>query len=261
MLVRIPKFAPCFRSNAGAHNEDQTIKIMESASYEDAYVQCLFDRMGPTYDLVNLVSSLGFSEFWRRRCIRDAGIQAGSLVCDMMAGSGECWRYIQNHGASLISIDFSQVMADRQRKRSQKAGGKVDVRCENASHTSIESGSIDYVVSGFGLKTLNHEALERFAREIARVLKPGGRFSLLEISTAEGWLFAPVYRWYVNAVIPLIGKLCLGDIECYRMLGAYVSAFGSCDRIANIFAAAGLEVSVTRHFYGCATSLVGKRPE
>lgn len=232
---------------------------MQRASYEDAYVQSLFDRMGPTYDLVNLVSSLGFSAFWRRRCVRDARVAKGSRVCDMMSGSGECWAEVLRRGGSLVAIDFSQVMAERQRKRNQRAGAGVDVRCENALRTSIESDSMDCVISAFGLKTLDHEALRKFAAEIARILKPGGCFSLLEISTARGWWLAPAYRWYVNAVIPLIGKLCLGDMECYRMLGAYTSAFGSCDRVASIFVEAGLEVSVNRHFHGCATSLVGAK--
>ena len=232
---------------------------IQPASYEDAYVQSLFDRMGPTYDLVNLVSSLGFSEFWRRRCVKDAGVGPGSRVCDMMSGSGECWRYVLKCGGSLVAVDFSRVMAERQRRRSEGVNAPVDVRCENALQTTLQDGSMDCVISAFGLKTLNHEALKKFALEIARVLKSGGRFSLMEISTAEGWLFSPLYRWYVNVVIPFIGKLCLGDVECYRMLGAYTSAFGSCDRIACLFAEAGLQVSVQSHFYGCSTSLVGTK--
>ena len=95
--------------------------------------------------------------------------------------------------------------------------------------------------------------------EIHRILKPGGRFSLLEISTAEGWFLAPLYRWYLRSIIPLLGKLCLGDIECYRMLGVYTDEFVSSERVAAIFVEAGLDVRIHRHFYGCATSLVGTK--
>jgi demethylmenaquinone methyltransferase/2-methoxy-6-polyprenyl-1,4-benzoquinol methylase len=237
------------------------ILLVRDAIYEDAYVKALFDRMGPTYDAVNLVSSFGFSALWRRLCVLNAEILPGATVCDVMAGSGECWPYIAPRRASIISIDFSPVMVERQVKRKTQFGASVDVRCEDALHTSVPSGSIDCVVSAFGLKTLSRESVAIFASEVARMLRPGGRISLIEISTADGWLLAPAYRWYVNSVIPVIGKICLGDIECYRMLGEYTGRFGSCDWLAPLFSNAGIEVSTRSHFFGCATSLVGfKRP-
>jgi demethylmenaquinone methyltransferase/2-methoxy-6-polyprenyl-1,4-benzoquinol methylase len=226
---------------------------------DDAYVQALFDRMGPTYGLVNIVSSFGFSEFWRHECVKNANVEVGTRVCDMMAGSGECWDSILKRGGVLTSVDFSQVMNERQNTRKKKLNLKVDVRCENALQTTIESNSIDCVVSAFGLKTLSPDAVKKFALETRRILKPGGRISLLEISTAEGWFFSPLYRWYLRFVIPVIGKLCLGDIECYRMLGTYTEEFVSCDRVVAAFSDAGLRVVVRQHFYGCATSLVGTK--
>lgn len=230
---------------------------MHPANYDDAYVQDLFDRMGPTYDLVNYVSSFGFCEWWRILCVRNAGIRRGDRVCDMMAGSGECWRHIVKREATVISVDFSRVMVERSQKRLPHFTGVVDARCENALHTSMTTESMDVVLGAFGLKTLSPEGLQAFAREIFRILKPGGRVSLLEISTAEGWWLGPVYRWYVNSLIPLIGRSCLADIDCYKMLGVYTEAFGSCERVAPVFRAAGLDVSVHSHFFGCASSLVG----
>ncbi len=232
---------------------------MQGEKYNDVYIQELFDRMGPTYDVVNLISSFGFAEFWRRQCVLNATVSAGARVCDMMSGSGECWRYIVKRGATLVSVDFSSVMIRRQTQRRARFGNGVEVRRENALQTSIEDNSIDCVVSAFGLKTLNPQGLTAFAHEIQRILKPGGRFSLLEISTAEGWWLSKLYRFYMNSIIPLVGKFCLGDIECYRMLGVYTEEFRSCDHIAQTFADTGLEVSVRHHFYGCATSLVGTK--
>lgn len=230
---------------------------MGDIAYQDEYVQALFDRMGPTYDIVNVLSSFGFCVLWRRQCVRNAGIRAGDAVCDMMAGSGECWRFIPRSSASLVSIDFSSVMVARQRKRESGLQRGVQIRAENALRTALPSSSFDCVVSAFGLKTLSRVALEQFAREIHRLLKPGGRFSLIEISTAERWLLAPVFRGYVNFLIPWIGRICLGDIECYRMLGTYTAAFGSCHGAVEAFREAGLQASVRSHFYGCATSIVG----
>ena len=232
---------------------------MEDSAYREDYVQALFDRMGPTYDIVNLISSLGFSAFWRDQCVRNVLVTAGDRVCDMMSGSGECWGRVPGYCSSLVSIDFSSAMVRRQTKRKSRFSIPVEIRAENALRTSIASDSVDCVISAFGLKTLTRQSTIEFAREIHRILKPGGRFSILEISTAEGWFFAPIYRWYVRSFIPLVGKLCLGDIECYRMLGAYTDAFGSCHRVAALFAEAGLKAAVQTHFHGCATSLVGAK--
>ncbi|PYJ82494.1 MAG: ubiquinone biosynthesis methyltransferase UbiE [Verrucomicrobia bacterium] len=206
---------------------------MNPPSYDDAFVQALFDRMGGTYDLVNLVSSVGFAAVWRRQCVRNLSIDRGARVCDMMSGTGECWPYLLRAGArSITSVDFSRTMIARQALRRARATADIASLCENATTTSIPDSSMDYIVSAFGLKTLSRQAMTELAREIRRILKPGGRFSLIEISFPTDWLF-------------------------YRMLGAYTTAFGSCDRIAPLFRDIGLEVSVKGHFYDCATSLVG----
>jgi demethylmenaquinone methyltransferase/2-methoxy-6-polyprenyl-1,4-benzoquinol methylase len=178
----------------------------------------------------------------------------------MMAGTGECWPYIRRRGgAAITSIDFSRAMVARQKRRRSSKGLRIDVRCENALATSLPSASVDFVVSAFGLKTLDPHALRRFGGEIRRILRPGGHFSLIEISVPADWALARLYRWYVNGVIPMIGRLCPGDTECYRMLGVYTEAFGSCSKIAPVFQELGLAVTVKRHFYGCATSLVGRK--
>jgi demethylmenaquinone methyltransferase/2-methoxy-6-polyprenyl-1,4-benzoquinol methylase len=234
---------------------------MDSARYADEYVAQLFDRMGPTYDWVNRLSSFGFCEVWRYQCVRRANIQPGAVVCDMMSGSGECWPYLRRRKVSkIISVDFSPVMVRRQQQHLAARNSGVEVRLENATRTTLPADSVDCVVGAFGLKTLTDESLAAFAREIQRILKPNGRFSLFEISNAEGWLLGPVFRWYVANLIPQIGRLMLGDIECYRMLGVYMQAFGSCERALSPFRAAGLQAEVYRHFFGCATALVGKKP-
>src|SRR5579871_1139710 len=212
---------------------------MEQAPYDDEFVRNLFDRMGPTYDLVNNVSSFGFSSLWRKQCVRNAGNLAKLRVCDLMAGAGECWTYILRPDVSLLSVDFSRFMCERQDEKNKRLGGVVDVHCENTLATSIESGSVDVIVNVFGLKTLSPDSMKALAAEMHRLLKPGGRISLLEISTAEGWWLSAVYRWYLRSIIPIVGKICLGDIECYRLLSKYTEKFGSCRSVETAFAQAG----------------------
>jgi demethylmenaquinone methyltransferase/2-methoxy-6-polyprenyl-1,4-benzoquinol methylase len=151
-------------------------------------------------------------------------------------------------------------MVERQSRRKEKIQAVVEVRCENATATSLEDQSVDSIVCAFGLKTLSAESVQALASEVARILKPGGQYAFLEISTARSWWLGPVFRWYVSTVIPLIGRLCLGDIECYRMLGRYTEAFESCAKLMSVFQSAGLNPRLQSHFYGCATSLFGRKP-
>jgi ubiE/COQ5 methyltransferase family len=125
----------------------------EPVNYDDAYVRDLFDRMGTTYDLVNHVSSFGFCRWWRAECVDRAEIRSGDVVCDLMAGGGECWGLILRRARSVVSIDFSPVMIGRQRRRQSRFGNRVDVRCENAMGSSIPDQSVDVVVCAYGLKT------------------------------------------------------------------------------------------------------------
>lgn len=227
--------------------------------YADDYVRDLFDRMGPTYALTNLISSFGFSSLWRRECVRNVGIQPGDDVCDLMSGTGECWGFALRSSHKLTSVDFSAHMISSQEARANRTKSKITILQENALKTSLPDECFDCVFSAFGLKTFDRETIGDLAQEVHRILKPGGRFSFLEISTASEWMFGSIFRWYVCSVIPRIGSLCLGDIECYRMLGTYTTNFKSCELYQDLFQGAGLNVSVQEHFFGCATSLVGSK--
>jgi demethylmenaquinone methyltransferase / 2-methoxy-6-polyprenyl-1,4-benzoquinol methylase len=233
---------------------------MKPPAYDDASLQSLFDRMGKTYEAMNLITSFGFSEFWRSRCVKNARIMPGDHVCDLMSGSGECWRYIWSAGGRVTAVDFSRVMLGRQRVRQLRhPREKVDIRDENALQTALPDSSMDCVVVSFGLKTLCPNDAARLAQEIYRLLKPGGRFSLIEISNPQGWWLAPLYRWYLRYLIPFFGRLMMGDMDCYRRLSEYTVAFGSCEPLLPVFAASGLKVQLRRHFFGCATSLTGQK--
>lgn len=234
-------------------------------NYDEKYVAELFDQMGPTYDVVNLISSFGFSEFWRASCVANVPIRSGDAVADLMSGSGECWSYIRKrigNSGSLISVDISRYMCERQHKRlAKRSGSPVDIRCESALAMNVADNSQDCVVSAFGLKTFNVDQLQRLAREVFRVLRPGGQFSFLEISVPPSlWLRLP-YRLYIGTIIPAIGQFILKNIDCYRMLGVYTDAFGSCERVLDTFQNAGFEVHLKKHFFGCATSIIGRKTE
>src|SRR6185437_8370790 len=120
--------------------------------------------------------------------------------------------------------------------------------------------SVDGIISAFGLKTFDQPSLKRLAHETFRILRNGGTCSFLEISLPASRCLRIPYHLYIGTLIPLIGRIFLKNIECYRMLGVYTEAFGSCARVAEYFQDAGFRVRVKSHFFGCASSIIASKP-
>jgi demethylmenaquinone methyltransferase/2-methoxy-6-polyprenyl-1,4-benzoquinol methylase len=213
---------------------------------------------------VNLVSSLGFCRRWRRQCVRAIPIRRGDRILDLMTGMGEiipdAARRTGEEG-EITAIDFSARMC-REARRHTDDRVPCSVRVIEADVLAIElpPGSVDAVLSTFGLKTLSVAQLRILARRVSDVLATGGRLSLLEISVPRSrWLRIP-YLFYLRRVIPLIGAMFLGNPENYRWLGVYTEAFGDCSDACRAFSEAGLEVEMASYFFGCATGIVGRKP-
>lgn len=231
--------------------------------YDPVFVEALFDEMAGTYEKTNYVSSFGFSQRWRTQCVESAEVKPGMIVVDLMTGMGECWaplaRRLRSQGR-IVAVDISAGMLQHARARlSGGAEQAIEIRHENALATGIEAESADRVVSSFGLKTFSEAQITRLALQVRRILKRGGRFSLIEISVPRArWLRWP-YLFYLNYVIPLIGRIFLGNPENYRMLGKYTESFGDARRAMTLFREQGFEVEFRRYFLGCATGFVGRR--
>lgn len=229
--------------------------------YNPLYVKALFDEMSGTYGLVNLISSFGFSYWWRKQCVEQANLTTGITVYDWMSGMGECWDGILSKvGAEgqVTALDLSTSMCQIARTRSGYE--QVTVLEGDALATGLPNGSADAVIANFGLKTFSSEQLQQLAQEMWRVLRGNGRFSLLEISVPTNPLLQALFLFYLNRLIPLIGQLFLGNPDNYRMLGIYTQAFKDCTAFKEMLEETGFEVTYHRHFFGCATSVSGHKP-
>ncbi len=231
--------------------------------YDPQFVRRLFNEMSATYGVTNYLSSFGFCRRWREQCVAQVPIRPGMTVYDLMTGMGECWplinRRLRNEG-KLVALDFSDEMCRRAEARKARLPHlNVEVVEQDFLHNTLPSASADCLVSCFGLKTFSDVQKERVAREIARLLKPGGMFSLLEISVPPGALLRVPYMGYLTYGIPLIGKLLLGNPDNYRMLGLYTEMFKDCGTMRALLQQQGLDVEQRRYFFGCATALRGRK--
>lgn len=239
-------------------------RLTDDRIHDPAFVASLFDEMSSSYGITNYISSFGFCERWRRQTVEGIPLTSGLVVVDLMSGMGECWRFIQrrlgSHGR-IIAIDLSVEMCRRAlRNRAKFPQVDIEVLRGNALSTSLPDGSADCVVACFGLKTFSASQLELLAREVSRVLKAGGAFSLVEIATPPSTVLRVLYLFYLRYLIPILGRLFLGNPDNYRLLSVYTESFARGGHVTSVFAAAGLSVAREELFFGCAQRFIGIKP-
>lgn len=231
--------------------------------YDPSVVAGLFDRMAASYERVNELTSFGFSRRWRRQAVGWLDPRPGDTVLDAMTGMGEGWRYLSPRigpGGRIVAIDLSSGMLHQAKRRRERPGSpSLDLRLGDALRTGLPDASVDRVLCLFGTKTLSAEQQTAFAHEIARVLRPGGRFSLIEVSVPPRRLMRAPYLAYLRVAIPVLGRILLGDPESYRMLAIYTTRYHDSRALADRMRAAGLETELRSVMFGCATGVAGHR--
>jgi demethylmenaquinone methyltransferase/2-methoxy-6-polyprenyl-1,4-benzoquinol methylase len=213
--------------------------------------------MASTYGYVNLVSSFGFTARWRRQVVDGLPLKSADRVVDLMSGRGELWHSLAKSiptSSRVLGVDLSPEMARRVR-RNWPFG--VDILVHDVLDWDPDDASADVVVSSFGLKTLDREQQQRLAQVVAKLLRPGGVYSFIEISVPSIPPLRTAFLFYLKRVIPVIGRLFLRNPDCYRMLAVYTEAFGNTSHFTNCLRAAGLEAFAVSYFFGCATGVRG----
>ncbi len=198
-------------------------------------VRTMFDRIAPVYDAMNRVTTMGLDGRWRRLAA-EAVVRPGDRVLDAACGTGDLAIAAARAGGRVTGLDFSGRMLERaQRKAPELEWVEGDVLA-----LPFEDGSFDVVTIGFGIRNVSD--LELGLRELTRVLRPGGRIAVLEITRPRG-LLRPFFRLWFDVLIPLAGKLLPGG-AAYTYLPASVRRFpGPEDLSAAIARAAFADVS------------------
>jgi demethylmenaquinone methyltransferase/2-methoxy-6-polyprenyl-1,4-benzoquinol methylase len=230
--------------------------------YDPRFVRALFDEMSRSYERVNVLTSFGFSRRWRRQAVERLEATRGDEILDAMTGMGEGWRYVLpavGRTGRIVAVDLSTGMLRGARREVRRLEAtNVEVIEGDALDSGLPDASVDRVICLFGIKTLSPDQQLRFAAEIRRVLRPAGSYSLIEVSVPPRRLLRAAYLFYLVRVIPLLGRLLLGNPDNYRMLGWYTERFGDVRAVKPLFEAAGLDATVVSYFFGCATGLVGR---
>lgn len=234
--------------------------------YDPGFVKEVFDRCSAAYIAVSYVSSMGFTERWRRQAVENMpeGAAAEPVGYDLMAGTGEVWPHVFRklpHVKSITAIDISSGMHQRAMARLHRSRErKIYFIEDDVLKTALDAESCDFLISTFGLKTFNPEQHRKLADLVFRVLKPGGVFSFIEASDPRGWPLRPLYMFYLKSFLPLIERLFMRGAQDFAMIGTYCMNFADAEQFAEFLRAAGLEVEFKKYFFGCATGVIGRRP-
>jgi len=235
---------------------DQPVEPEEKA----AYVREMFDDIAHRYDLLNSVLSAGIHKGWRGFATRCACLELGNSVLDVCSGTGE-WtpslRQAVGPDGLVMAADFSLKMLQF---------GDARFRLETAQEVQADASVLPFaensfhaVTVGFGIRNVADR--DKAFREMARVLKPGGRVVCLEFSQPPPGLFRTGYELHARHIMPKLGGAISGRPDAYAYLPASVARFDSRQQLAERMRGAGLEsVRFVDLTFGLVCVHVGEKP-
>lgn len=219
----------------------------------------MFDRTAADYDRIERAMALGSGSWYRRHALARAGLQPGMRVLDIGTGTGLTARQaaqLVGPAAEVIGVDPSAGMMERARV---PAG--VRLIQGTAEEIPLPASSAEFVSMGYALRHVGDLSLAM--REFMRVLAPGGRICLLEITAPDGWLSRAALKIYMRGVVPLMARCMAAHRDMPELMRYYWDTIEGCARPSFILSAmreAGF-VDAFRHVdLGIFSEYCGRKP-
>jgi demethylmenaquinone methyltransferase/2-methoxy-6-polyprenyl-1,4-benzoquinol methylase len=234
----------------------------EPAGIQRADVWRMFDRIAPTYDLVNRLLSFGLDIRWRKKVATHMPGERDMVLLDLATGTGDQVISLVQTGrfTEAVGMDMSAGMLEKGREKvaQLQLSDTITMLDGDATNMPLADGRFDAVTISFGIRNVVH--VERALAEMCRVLKPGGRAIILEFSLPESALVRAGHLFYLRHILPLVGGLVSGDRDAYRYLNTTIEAFPYGAAFCDLMTGAGFK-SATPHrlTLGVATIYVGVR--
>ena len=224
----------------------------ESGRLQADDVRGLFDRIAPIYDVMNRVMTAGLDRRWRKLAVKQV-VWPGDRVLDACCGTGDLALEAERRGGRVVGLDFSERMLERARRQS----GTIEWVQGDALARPFAEGEFDAATVGFGVRNLDD--LESGLRELGRVLRPGGKLAVLEITRPRG-ILRPFFRLWFDVLVPLAGKVLPGG-KAYTYLPASVRRFPGPEDLSTLLEQAGFGNVEYRLLGGGSVALhIAERP-
>ena len=216
-------------------------------------VREMFDRIAPRYDALNRLMSLGLDQRWRRRSLDKIAVGPGDFVVDLACGTGDFCELVEARGARAVGVDFAREML----RQAQTRGLRFPKVQGDGEWLPFGTASVDVVTCGFALR--NFVSLEGVLREIARIVRPGGRIALVDVDRPAFGPLRSAHSIYFDRIVPFVGGL-LSDRSAYRYLPKSTAYLPPPDVIRTLLSGAGfLEIEREVLLLGSAQILTGVR--
>lgn len=223
-------------------------------------VHDLFSRVAPNYDKMNDLISLGTQRLWRKKLFKKLAVKPGDFALDLCCGTGDLTIALaQQVGPSgnVVGLDFNEDMLALAYDKVLTAGveKEVQLRQADAMNLPYEDESFNIVTIGFGLR--NVPDANQVLREVYRVLKPGGKFAVLETSQPTNPIVKVGWRAYFK-LFPKFAKLLHSNVSDYQYLSQTTNKFVSANQLKQMFEQAGYhDVSITKLNLGAGAIHIG----
>ena len=206
---------------------------MSSGTLEEGQVRAMFDRIAGVYDVMNSVMTAGLHHRWRERAVDLARVGQGSRALDVATGTGDLAIALAGRGADVVGSDFSEGMLERARGKSPA------VRWEQANALALPYADAEFDAATVGFGARNFSDLERGLAEMVRVVRPGGRVVVLEITTPTRPPLSTFFSLWFDRIVPLLGRVT-GEDQAYTYLPSSVKRFPGPRELGRVLHEAGL---------------------
>jgi demethylmenaquinone methyltransferase / 2-methoxy-6-polyprenyl-1,4-benzoquinol methylase len=220
---------------------DNVVPDKQSNVAKKKQVAEMFNSIAGRYDFLNRFLSAGIDKTWRRKAIKELQTIHPKIMLDVATGTGD-FAVAANkilHPDKIIGIDISEGMLDIGRKKIKKLNldKKIELFAGDSETINFGNSTFDAITVAFGVR--NFEDLEKGLKEMRRVLKPGGKISILECTTPKNILVKGFYNFYMFSIVPAFGKMFARNKKAYMYLNNSVQAFPDRDFFLEIMKRAG----------------------
>lgn len=219
-------------------------------------VETMFDNIAHSYDLLNHRLSFGIDYIWRKTAIKQLAPYKPKAMLDIATGTGDfaIMAAKRLRPEQVVGIDISEGMMRIGAEKVKAVGldGVISFKKEDCEHMSYADNTFDAITTAFGIR--NFQNLDACLKEMCRVLKPGGKLSILELSRPIHFPMKQLFWIYSHSLLPLYGKLISKDNEAYKYLISTIESFPQGEVMTGIFKKAGFsEARFKRLTFGICT--------
>lgn len=236
--------------------KQEQIKPYDAATGKTEQVEQMFDHIAPTYDLLNHSLSWGIDRSWRRAAIDSLRPYRPQRILDVATGTGDFAILAAKllEPEALLGVDLSEGMMEvaRQKVEREELQAVIRFQKEDCLNLSFPNGSFDALTVAYGIR--NFSDLDCGLREMHRVLRPGGRLVIVELTAPRHFPMRQLFWLYSHVWMPLIGRLVSKDSRAYSYLPATMEAFPQGEEMRQILMRAGFsDVNFRRFTFGLST--------